>query len=141
MLAESLELKHTVKLIQKSTIEIDEIETAISRIMDDLTSPILTISDISYHMGALIIAEISDFSRFDSVNKILAYAGMLPSTYQSGQLDNCYSHMEICDSRYFSYSFYNATKYVCHWDESFAAYLAKKRLSSFCNYPLLECRK
>ena len=41
-------------------------------------------------MGAMIIAEIGDFSRFDSPDKILAYAGMSPSTYQSGQLDNCY---------------------------------------------------
>ena len=42
----------------------------------------------------MIIAEIGDFSRFDSPDKILAYAGMSPSIYQSGQLDNCYAHME-----------------------------------------------
>ena len=52
---------------------------------------------------------------------------MSPSTYQSGQLDNCYSHMEKRGSRYLRYALYNATKYVCHWDESFAVYLAKKR--------------
>lgn len=44
-------------------------------------------------MGAMILAEIGDFSHFDSADKILAYAGMSPSTYQSGKLDNCYSHM------------------------------------------------
>ena len=42
----------------------------------------------------MIIAEIGDFNRFDSADKILAYAGMSPSTYQSGQMDNCYAHME-----------------------------------------------
>lgn len=52
---------------------------------------------------------------------------MSPSTYQSGQLDNCYSHMEKRGSRYFRYALYNATKYVCHWDKSFGAYLEKKR--------------
>ena len=26
-----------------------------------------------------------------------------------------------------SYAIFNATKYVCHWDPTFAAYLAKKR--------------
>ena len=47
-------------------------------------------------MGAMILAEIGDFSRFDSPDKILAYAGMSPSTYQSGQLSlsGTYSHME-----------------------------------------------
>ncbi len=128
MPAKSLELKHTIKLIQKLTSEIDEIEASIKRIMDeDIRSPILTIPGISYRMGAMIIAEIGDFSRFDSADRILAYAGMSPSTYQSGQLDNCYAHMEKRGSRYLRYALYNATKYVCHWDESFGAYLEKKR--------------
>ncbi len=128
MPAKSLELKHTIRLIQELTSEIDEIETAIKRIMDEeIHSPILTIPGISYRMGAMIIAEIGDFSRFDSPDKILAYAGMSPSTYQSGQLDNGYSHMEKRGSRYLRYALYNAAKYVCLWDETFAAYLAKKR--------------
>ena len=128
MPAKSLELKHTIKLIQELTSEIDEIETAIKRIMDEeIQSPILSIPGISYRMGAMIIAEIGDFNRFDSADKILAYAGMSPSTYQSGQMDNCYAHMEKRGSRYLRYALYNATKYVCHWDESFGAYLEKKR--------------
>ena len=127
MPAKSLELKHTIKLIQELTSEIDEIETEIKSIMDEVNSPILSIPGINYRMGAMILAEIGDFSRFDSPDKILAYAGMSPSTYQSGQLDNCYSHMEKRGSRYLRYALYNATKYVCHWDESFGTYLAKKR--------------
>ena len=94
---------------------------------EDIRSPILTIPGISYRMGAMIIAEIGDLSRFDSPDRILAYAGMSPSTYQSGQLDNCYSHMEKRGSKYLRYALFNATKYVCLWDESFATYLAKKR--------------
>ena len=127
MPAKSLELKHTIKLIRELDAEIDEIENEIKTIMDAINSPILTIPGISYRMGAMIIAEIGDFDRFDSPDKILAYAGMSPSTYQSGQLDNCYAHMEKRGSRYLRYALYNATKYVCHWDESFGAYLAKKR--------------
>lgn len=80
-------------------------------------------------MAAMILAEIGDFSRFDSPDKILAYAGMSPSTYQSGQLSlaGSDSHMEKRDSRYLRYALYNATKYVCHWNPGFVAYLAKKR--------------
>ena len=127
MPAKSLELKHTIKLIRELDAEIEEIENEIKTIMDEINSPILTIPGISYRMGAMIIAEIGDFDRFDSPDKILAYAGMSPSTYQSGQLDNCYAHMEKRGSRYLRYALYNATKYVCHWDESFSSYLAKKR--------------
>ena len=127
MPAKSLELKHTIKLIRELDAEITEIENEIKIIMDEINSPIVTIPGINYRMGAMIIAEIGDFSRFDSPDKILAYAGMSPSTYQSGQLDNCYAHMEKRGSEYLRYALYNATKYVCHWDESFSLYLAKKR--------------
>lgn len=127
MPAKSLELKHTIKLIRELDAEIEEIENEINSIMDEINSPILTIPGISYRMGAMIIAEIGDFSRFDSPDKILAYAGLSPSTYQSGQLDGCYSHMEKRGSRYLRYALFNATKFVCNWDKTFSTYLAKKR--------------
>ena len=127
MPAKSLELQHTIRLIRELDAEIEEIEAAIQSIMDELHSPITTIPGIGCRMGAMILAEIGDFSRFDSADKLLAYAGMSPSTYQSGQLKNCYPHMEKRGSRYLRYALYNAAKYVCHWDPTFAAYLAKKR--------------
>ncbi len=127
MPAKSLELKHTIKLIRELDAEIDEIENEIKIIMDKINSPILSIPGISYRMGAMIIAEIGDFDRFDSPDKILAYAGLSPSTYQSGQLNNCHSRMEKRGSRYLRYALFNATIYVCRWDPTFNAYLAKKR--------------
>ena len=127
MKMKSMELQHTIRLIGELDTEIDEIETAIQEIMDEMAPPILTIPGISYRMGAMILAEIGDFSRFDSPDKILAYAGLSPSTYQSGKLTNAYPHMEKRGSRYLRYALFNATRFVCNWDPSFAAYLAKKR--------------
>lgn len=125
--AKSLEMKHTISLIRELDSAIDDIEAEIKTIMDEISSPILTIPGINYRMGAMIIAEIGDFSRFNSPDKILAYAGLSPSTYQSGQLESSYSHMEKRGSRYLRYALFNATKFVCHWDPTFAAYLQKKR--------------
>ena len=127
MPAKSLELQHTIRLIRELDSEIHEIETEIEAMMDDIQSPITTIPGIGCRMGAMILAEAGDLSRFDSPDKLLAYAGMSPSTYQSGQLKNCYPHMEKRGSRYLRYALYNATKYVCLWDPTFTAYLAKKR--------------
>ena len=117
MPAKSLELQHTIRLIRELDAEIEDIETAIQSMMAEIQSPITTIPGIGVRMGAMILAEIGDFSRFDSPDKILAYAGMSPSTYQSGQLSlsGAYSHMEKRGSRYLRYALYNATKYVCLW--------------------------
>lgn len=127
MPAKSIELQHTIRLIRELGREIREVEDSIKSIMEQLRSPITTIPGIGYKMGAMIIAESGDLSRFETADKLLAYAGMSPSTYQSGQLKNCYPHMEKRGSRYLRYALYNATKYVCHWDPTFANYLSKKR--------------
>ena len=125
--AKSLELQHTLRLIRELDTEIAEIEEHIQPMLEELHSPITTIPGIGFRMAAMILAEVGDFARFESPDKLLAYAGMSPSTYQSGQLRNCYPHMEKRGSRYLRYALYHAAKYVCHWNPVFAAYLAKKR--------------
>ena len=127
MPAKSLELKHTIRLIQELDSEIDEIEKEIKIIMDKINSPILTIPGISYRMGAMILSEIGSFSKFDSPDKILAFAGLSPSTYQSGSFNSSHSHMEKRGSKYLRYALFNATKFVCNWDPTFSTYLSKKR--------------
>lgn len=126
MPAKSLELKHTILLIQQFNDEIDEIENAIKAILTELDSPILTIPGMGFRMAAMILAEIGDINKFDSPDKILAYSGVSPTTYQSGKLESAYSHMEKRGSRYLRFALYQAATYVCHWDPVFADYLHKK---------------
>ena len=127
MPAKSLELQHTIRLIRELDSEIDDVENRIKIHMDSICSPITTIPGINFRMGAMILAEIGDFNRFSNADKILAYAGMSPTTYQSGTYESTHGHMEKRGSKYLRYALFNATKYVCIWDPSFNAYLAKKR--------------
>jgi len=124
--SKSLELKCTIRMIRVLDEEIESIEAAIRSIMDTLQPPILTIPGISYRMGAMILAEVGDFSRFPNADKLLAYAGLSPSTYQSGQLVSTYCHMEKRGSKYLRYALFNTARYVCQWDPSFGAYLQQK---------------
>ena len=125
--AKSLELKHTIKLIRELDSEISEIETEIKKIMDTIDSPILSIPGISYATGSMILSEIGDFSRFSNPDKILAFAGCSPTTYQSGQLYSSHATMEKRGSKYLRWALINAARYVCIWEPTFAAYLDKKR--------------
>ena len=65
--------------------QIKQIEDKINPIIDSLNSPIMTIPGISYRMAAIIIAETDNFANFSSAEKVLAFAGLEPSVYQSGQ--------------------------------------------------------
>ena len=143
MSAKSMELKHTIHLIEVMTEEINEIESAINSIMEELDSPITSIPGLKNRMGAMILAEIGDFSRFDNADQILAYAGLSPSTYQSGHLTSSYSHMEKRGSRYLRYALFNATQYVCIWDPTYNAYLARKRAEGKHHYVAIShaCKK
>ncbi len=38
-----------------------------------------------------------------------------------------FPELEKHSSRYLRYALFNAAKFVCHWDSTFATYLAKKR--------------
>lgn len=125
--AKSMELRHTINLILEMNQEIGEIEREIKQIFNKMNTLILSIPGIGYNLGAMIVAEIGDFERFDSADKLLAYSGVSPSTYQSGMMESSYSHMEKRGSKYLRYALIEATKCVCIWDPTFAAYLEKKR--------------
>ena len=60
--------------------DITEIEQQIKSQVQD--SPIATIPGISFRMAAMIQAEIGDFNRFSSPDKILAFAGLSPTTFR-----------------------------------------------------------
>ena len=123
----SLELQQTLQLIQMMEKQIAQAEAKINPIVDSLNSPIMTIPGIGYRMAAIIIAETGNFADFDKAEKVLAFAGLEPSVYQSGQLTSTHAKMVKRGSKYLRYALFNAAKYVCHWDEGFHQYLAKKR--------------
>lgn len=79
------ELQQTIRLIQSVQKEIDELDKQIKLVVDELNTPLITIPGIGYTIAAIILAEIGDINNFSSPAKLLAFAGMEPSTYQSGK--------------------------------------------------------
>ena len=122
-----LELQQTIELIQIYQQQIEAVEEQINNLMDEIDSPITSIPGIANRMAAVILAETNNFQDFERAEQVLAFAGLEPSVYQSGQLTSTHSKMVKRGSKYLRYAIFNATKYVCHWDPTFRAYLAKKR--------------
>ncbi len=122
----SLELQQTIQLIRMMEKQIQQVDARIKPIVDSIHSPIMTIPGISYRMAAIIIGETGNFINFNSAEKILAFAGLEPSVYQSGQLTSTHAKMVKRGSKYLRYALFNATKFVCQWDDGFRQYLKKK---------------
>ena len=106
---------------------IAEIEERIQSHMQEIHSPIESILGISMRLAAVIEAQIGDFKRFSSPNKILAFAGLSPTTYQSGKFTSQNFVMEKRGSRYLRHALFFAAHLVGRYSLTFATYLKKKR--------------
>ena len=75
-------------------------------------SVIMTIPGIGYINGGMILGEIGDIHRFSSPNKLLAYAGLDPSVYQSGNFQAMKTRMSKRGSKVLRYALINAAHNV-----------------------------
>jgi len=123
----ALELQQTIRLICNIQAEIDIVDKHIKLAMTEVSSPIVTIPGIGNTLGAIIISEIGDISRFDTPAKLLAFAGLEPSTYQSGNFTATKTPMVKRGSTYLRWAILTATRLVAMRDVTFKAFLNKKR--------------
>jgi transposase len=81
------QLDYTVKLIDLHNAELKKIDEWLEHEQHKYPEVELlkSIPGIGAYSAMLIIAEIDDFSRFETPQKLAAYAGLVPSTYQSSQ--------------------------------------------------------
>jgi transposase len=124
--ATALELKLTLMQLNLFQEQIGELEQAIRNIVTGAQTPLLTIPGIGVTLAAIILAEIGDIHRFSSPNKLLAFAGLDPSTYQSGKFRANRTPMVKHGSTYLRWAIMQATRLVAMNCEPFRAYLDSK---------------
>jgi transposase len=123
----SFELMQTIRLIQSVQTEIDALDRQIKEVVRELNTPLLTIPGIGYTLAAIILAEIGDIECFSTPAKLLAFAGMEPSTYQSGNYNASKTPMVKRGSTYLRWAVMQAARLVSMRDTTFATYMSKKR--------------
>lgn len=123
----SFELQQTIRLIQSVQTEIDVLDNQIKEVVIDINSPIMTIPGISYTLASIILAEIGDINKFTTPSKLLAFAGLDPSTYQSGKYNATHTPMVKRGSTYLRWAILTASRTVSMRDSTFSDYLTKKR--------------
>ncbi len=123
----AFELQQTIRLIQSVQSEIDALDQQIKIIVKELNTPIITIPGIGYTLAAIILSEIGNIEFFSSPAKLLAFAGMEPSTYQSGKYNASKTPMVKRGSTYLRWAVMQAARLVAMRDDTFSRYMAKKR--------------
>ena len=133
----SLQVTQSVDQIELLDRQIHEVESEMENIMLGLDSVIMTIPGIGYINGGMILGEIGDIHRFASPNQLLAFAGLDPSVYQSGNFSASHTRMSMRGSRALRYALINTAHNVVKNNANFKLYYNKKIADGRTHYNVL----
>jgi len=124
----SLLIKQMIEQIRLLEQQIGDIEVIIAGKLAEQHSPITTIPGIGNVLGAAILSEIGDITRFSGPEKLAAFAGIDPSVYESGQFRGTHAHMSKRGSPYLRRALWlAATSAILTGNPELTAFYEKKR--------------
>lgn len=133
----SLQITQSIFQIELYTKQLNEVENAINDIMDTMDSVIKTIPGIGTLNGSMIIGEIGDINRFEKPCQLLAYAGLDPSVYQSGNFNASRTRMSKRGSKLLRYALVNAAWQATLVNKTFKDYYDLKMSQGRSHYNAL----
>ena len=126
-MAVSFEIKSLIQLIQQIGAQIKTTEETLEELVLSCQTTILSIPGISVALGAMILGEIGDISRFGSPKKLVAFAGLDPTVYQSGKYLAPQSRQSKRGSKYLRYALLKASSILYLHDLTFNDYYTLKK--------------
>lgn len=133
----SIQITQTIELIELLDSQVDKVESDMESIVDSLNSVIMTIPGIGFINGGMILGEIGDIMRFSNPSKVLAFAGLDPAVYQSGNFNASHTKMSKRGSRPLRFALVNAAHNVVRNNQTFKVYYDQKRAEGKTHYNAL----
>lgn len=133
----SIQVTSVIAQIELLDEQLARVEAEMTEIMRFNDSVIMTIPGIGYLNGGMILGEIGDIHRFSTPKKLLAFAGLDPSVYQSGNFNARRTRMSKRGSRVLRYALMNAAHNVVKNNATFKAYYDKKMAEGRTHYNAL----
>lgn len=123
----TFQLKLLIEQVQFIEGQIKDCENKIKELMEKINSPITTIPGIGTVLGATIISEFGEISRFDKPSKLIAFAGIDATVSQSGEFEGTHNVMSKRGSPYLRKALFQAALVASNTDPVLKAYYQKKR--------------
>ena len=141
--AAQLEMRCLLNQIELLEAQQDQVEQALAQLMQQIPQFITSIPGIALSTGAAILSEIGDVTRFDHEEKLIAYAGIDATVYQSGQFQASEAHMSKRGSPYLRHALWQAAFMAIRYDPQLQAYYQRKRAEGKAHGTALGavCRK
>jgi len=138
-----LEMRCLLAQLELLEEQIAEVEKAQAELMETIPQHITSIRGIALPTGATILGEIGDVRRFESVDKVVAYAGIDAAVYESGQFHGTEMHMSKRGSPYLRLALWQAASMAIQHNDELKAYYYRKRAEGKAHGTALGavCRK
>lgn len=107
--------------------QIDGLDQSISELMEEIPQFITSIPGVGPVTGAAILSEIGDIQRFETSEQLVAYAGIDPSVYETGQFKASQAHMSKRGSPHLRHALWQAASMAIFYDPQLKAYYQMKR--------------
>ncbi len=133
----STQVVHAIEQIELLDSQIGYMDARFEDIMRFQDPYILTIPGIGAVNGGMILGEIGDISRFPGPKQLLAFAGLDPSVYQSGNFQAKRTRMSKRGSRTLRNALINAAHNVVKNNATFKAYYDAKVAEGKSHYNAL----
>ena len=133
----SIQITQSIAQIELLDSQLDAVESEMKDIVTSLDSVIMTIPGIGPINGGMIIGEIGDINRFSKPRKLLAFAGLDPSVYQSGKFTAKKTKMSKRGSSALRYALMNAAHNIVKYNQTFKEYYDSKRAEGRGHYNAL----
>ena len=125
--AAQVEMRCLLAQIELVEDQQEEVEEAQTELMEQIPQFITSIPGIGPVTGAAILSEIGDISRFETEDKLVAYAGIDATVHQSGQFKGTEMHMSKRGSPYLRLALWQAASMAVLHNEELKTYYEKKR--------------
>jgi transposase len=128
-LADAAQLQVRCLLTQIDLLEEQRqlVDDALAQLMDQVPQHLTSLPGVGPTTGAALLAEIGDIRRFDAPEKLVAYAGIDATVYQTGQFEARQMHMSKRGSPYLRHALWQAASMAILHDEELRAYYDRKR--------------
>lgn len=113
-----------IDLLEEQRRQVDQ---AVEQLMAQVPQFLITIPGVGPVTAAAILAEIGDVNRFETVEKLVAYAGIDASVYQTGEFEATQRHMSKRGSPYLRHALWQAATAALLHNPELKAYYARKR--------------
>jgi len=133
----SIQITQTLSQIELLDSQVNAVESKMKDSVIQANSVIMSIPGIGYINGGMIIGEIGDITRFSHSSKLLAFAGLDPAVYQSGNFTAKNTRMSKRGSSTLRYALVNAAHNVIKNNRTFKTYYDKKIAENRSHYNAL----